>query len=293
MKRLLLLALVVLIAGPAMADTDAIARRLSSGEGVMVVAHRACWNGAPENSVAAIEACVRLGVDMIELDVRNTSDGALVLLHDGTLDRTTDGTGPLSALRLEQVRALRLKDGGGGEAVLTEHQVPTLEEALLAARGRIMVNLVLKVESVVEVMHLLDRLGMADQVLMKLRAEPSSARLRNAPFLGRTHFMPIVGRCARGGRPPCAMELEVPLAAFDLYRPVAYEVAFLGDRVFLREAAGSRRLPGARIWVNSLGEDDRQALADPEGVWGGLIRDGASMIQTDEPEALMKYLGRR
>ena len=278
---------------PAAADTRAITEKMTGSSEVMVVAHRACWNNAPENSIAAIEACVRLGVDMIELDVRNTADGALVLLHDVTLDRTTTATGPLSELTLEQVRSLRLKDGAGGpDAAMTEQTIPTLEEALLAARGKVMVNLDLKVENEGEVMALLDRLGMADQVLMKLAARPDDARMVNAPFLGRTHFMPILGECKDGGRPPCPRVLQAPLSAYDRYQPVAYEISFLRDRQFLQGVIASPRLPGTRIWVNILGEDDRLGLSDPDGVWGALIRDGVTMLQTDEPEAVMRYLGR-
>ena len=284
----------LLAAAPAVADTRAIADRMVNTSEVMVIAHRACWNGAPENSIAAIEACVRLGVDMIELDVRNTADGALVLMHDESLERTTEATGPLSGLTLDQVTALRLRDGAGGaDAALTDQTVPTLEQALVAARGRVMVNLDLKVQNEAEVMALLDRLGMADQVLMKLTALPDAPRMVNAPFLGRTHFMPILGRCAEGGRPPCTMELQAPLAAYEAYRPVAYEISFLRDRAFLQSVIASPRPAGTRIWVNVLGEDDRLGLADPDGVWGALIRDGVSMLQTDEPEAVMEYLGRR
>lgn len=103
-------------------------------ERVMVVAHRACWRLAPENSLHAIDECVRLGVDMIEIDVRRSKDGHLMLMHDGTVDRMTDGSGPIEEMTLDGIQELRLKEGAGGEdAALTEKRVPTLEQALLAA----------------------------------------------------------------------------------------------------------------------------------------------------------------
>src|SRR5207244_9942203 len=59
----------------------------------VVVAHRGVHTSAPENSLASVREAIALGVDMVELDVRTTRDGRLVLLHDETVDRTTDGSG--------------------------------------------------------------------------------------------------------------------------------------------------------------------------------------------------------
>lgn len=99
---------------PAMAAdrADAIRRKFDRpSAGVFVVAHRGCHNAspqqgleaAPENSLAALEHCVRLGVDMMELDVRRSADGALVVIHDATVDRTTDGRGKVADLTLAQL----------------------------------------------------------------------------------------------------------------------------------------------------------------------------------------------
>jgi glycerophosphoryl diester phosphodiesterase len=104
----------------------------------LVIAHRGSSSEAPENTLPAFEAAVRRGADAIELDVRLTADGAPVVLHDATLDRTTERTGPLAAITLAE---LRLVDAGwrftpdagrthpyrGGEA-----RVPTLGEVLWA-----------------------------------------------------------------------------------------------------------------------------------------------------------------
>jgi len=69
---------------------------------VLVVAHRGCWKATAENSLAAIEACIALGVDVVELDARRTVDGALVLMHDATVDRMTNGHGRVEDLTLAQ-----------------------------------------------------------------------------------------------------------------------------------------------------------------------------------------------
>ena len=65
---------------------------------VVVVAHRGDWRNYPENSIPAIESVIRMGVDIVELDLKMTSDSVLVLSHDGTCNRTTTGKGPISTM---------------------------------------------------------------------------------------------------------------------------------------------------------------------------------------------------
>lgn len=285
------------VSDPVLADAGALAQKLQDGSKnapVMIVAHRGCWSNAPENSITAIENCIRLGVDMVEIDVRNTADGALVLMHDTTIDRTTSGSGKVSDISFDALRALKLRQGAGGaDAATTDAVVPTLEEALLAARGRILINLDLKVENEAEVFALVEKLGMNGQILMKLYDTPSDARLINAPFHGKTHYMPIVGVCLPRKAPDCKPQLRAPLAEYARFNPVAYEVSFFDNREFLKQAISSPRAKDTRIWVNSLGKDDERALTDPETAWGGLIEMGVSMIQTDRPEELKAFLQAR
>jgi len=91
------------------------------------IGHRGAAAHAPENTLLSIESALKLGVDLIEVDVQRTSDGSLVILHDKRVDRTTDGTGYLSELTLEEVRRL---DAGSGQ------KIPLLNEVLAAVRGR-------------------------------------------------------------------------------------------------------------------------------------------------------------
>ena len=68
---------------------------------VTVVAHRGDWRNSPENSIQAFKSCIEMGVDMIEIDVRITKDNELVIIHDATVDRTTNGKGKVADLTLE------------------------------------------------------------------------------------------------------------------------------------------------------------------------------------------------
>ncbi|WP_324749424.1 glycerophosphodiester phosphodiesterase family protein [Sphingomonas sp. LY54] len=283
---------------PRIAALAATLHDASPGAPVMVIAHRGCWKNAPENSIAAIEACIRIGIDMVEIDVRRTRDGQLVLMHDPTVNRTTDGIGAVAAMDGAAVRRLRLRRQGGRGTPVTAHTVPTLEEALLAARGRILVNLHLKVPVEDQVMALVDRLGMNAEVLMKRGGHPNTRHVATSPFAGRAYFMPQVRQCAKGPPLACSKRPRVPLAAWKDYDPVAYELVFR-DLSWFEAAAAQARTLDRRIWVSTItpamaaGIDDRAALADPEGHWGRLIAMGASMIQTDEPEALVDWLKHR
>ena len=100
----------------------------------LVIAHRGASADAPENTIAAFELGLEQGADGLELDVHLSADGHPVVIHDFTLERTTDGTGPVSALR---VRELKRLDAGGWRARRFRGQrIQTLQEVLERFRDR-------------------------------------------------------------------------------------------------------------------------------------------------------------
>src|SRR5262249_7476269 len=113
-------------------------------------AHRGYSSDFPENTLPALEAALEAGAHVAEIDVRLTRDGKLVLMHDPTVDRTTDGSGPVSDMSLEEVKKLdagRWFDrkvagktpgaGGGSDGRSGGPPFPTLEEVRAGSRGRI------------------------------------------------------------------------------------------------------------------------------------------------------------
>jgi glycerophosphoryl diester phosphodiesterase len=110
-------------------------RRLEQERGrVWVVGHRGAMGHCPENTLASFERGLALGADWIELDVHLSRDGALVVIHDETVDRTTDGHGPVRDLTLAQLKSL---DAGGWFAPeYAGQRIPTLDEVLAWARQR-------------------------------------------------------------------------------------------------------------------------------------------------------------
>jgi glycerophosphoryl diester phosphodiesterase len=106
------------------------------------IAHRGANETAPENTLAAFHKALDLGADGIELDVRLSADGVPVVIHDATVDRTTDGAGPVAGMDLGQLRALDA--GGWFDPGFTGERIPTLEEVLGVFGGRTWLNLELK-----------------------------------------------------------------------------------------------------------------------------------------------------
>jgi len=110
-----------------------------SARRVIRVGHRGAAGHAPENTVAAIHAGIASGVDFVEIDLRRTADGALVALHDATVNRTTNGRGRVNRLSLQEIKRL---DAGKGT------RIPTIEEALEAAAGQTGLMVELKVRGI-------------------------------------------------------------------------------------------------------------------------------------------------
>jgi glycerophosphoryl diester phosphodiesterase len=110
--------------------------------GPLVSAHRGFSKIAPENTMPALQAAFDAGANLAEIDVRMTADGGLVLMHDALVDRTTSGSGLLSALSLSEVK--QLDAGSWFERSYTGTSVPTLDEVLDWSRGRLALLIELK-----------------------------------------------------------------------------------------------------------------------------------------------------
>jgi glycerophosphoryl diester phosphodiesterase len=100
-----------------------------------IIAHRGASAHAPENTIAAFQLALEQGADGIELDVMLSKDGHLVVIHDDTVDRTTDGKGYVREMTLEELKSL---DAGEGQSI------PTLDEVFETFGGRFIINVELK-----------------------------------------------------------------------------------------------------------------------------------------------------
>jgi glycerophosphoryl diester phosphodiesterase len=139
---------------------------------LLIIAHRGFSGAAPENTLAAFQKAIEAGSDMIELDVHLSRDGEVVVIHDGTLNRTTTGKGKVSDHTLEELK--QLDSGSWFGPAFAGQRIPMLQEVLDLCRNRILVNIELKAEGLgrYTVIDLSDRslqeaekAGMAGQVL--------------------------------------------------------------------------------------------------------------------------------
>lgn len=121
---------------------------------------------APENTLAAFEQAIQIGVDAVELDVRASRDGRVVVIHDSTLDRTTNRTGAVQEMTLAEIR--RADAGSHCGPSYRGQRVPTLEEALDLARNRALALIEIKADYLAErVLEIVDRLDAASHVLIQ------------------------------------------------------------------------------------------------------------------------------
>ncbi len=251
---------------------------------VMVVAHRGDWRNAPENSLWAIRKAIEMGVDMVELDIALTKDSVLMLMHDKTLDRTTNGTGRLEHYTLKEIKQLYLRDGLG---VVTSMRVPTLHEALQITKGRIFINLDKGYQHIKLVYPMLVKENMVSQVVFKGNASWESFSNWLGPLKDSINYMPIIGLEKGNGQ----AEVDAFLVH---YKPYGFEFTLGNTEANLLDFKAIIRR-GIRVWMNSLwshhnaGHEDDKALEDPD-VYSWYLKKGINIIQTDRPALLIDYL---
>lgn len=251
---------------------------------VLVVAHRGDWRHAPENSLQAIQNCIDMGVDMVEIDIRETKDGHLVLMHDETIDRTTNGKGHVKDWTLDSLRTLRLRDGLG---VPTPHGIPTLEEALLTTKDKILVNLDKSYNIFDKCYEVVKTTGTLDQVIIKGAKTREVVEKEFGAYLDEVYFMPII-RLKPGSN-------QVVRDYVKHRQPVAFEFIIPRDTVGLGTYFTDIRKKGAGVWVNSLwphlsgGHDDERAAIDIN-TYQWYLDNQVDIIQTDRPALLLEFL---
>ncbi|MBQ6556096.1 MAG: glycerophosphodiester phosphodiesterase family protein, partial [Bacteroidales bacterium] len=264
------------------------------------------WRNFPENSIPAIESIIRMGADIMELDLKMTKDSVLVLSHDGTVTRCTNfssvfknepgKSARVKDLTLEEIKRLSLKRAHN-IAIDTLH-MPTLREALLCCKGRICVNVDQGYEFYDEVLAVTEELGVTDQILIKGKKPIEVVAAHEAKYPHNMMYMPIVDIQRPSGIELFNSYLEQGVV------PLAYEVCWQNnDDTAFDEACRKILDQGSKIWVNTIwaslcggyGNDDDAAYvaADPGDVYQQYLDKGVSMIQTDRPELLIGWLTKK
>ncbi|MBQ9193809.1 MAG: glycerophosphodiester phosphodiesterase family protein [Bacteroidales bacterium] len=286
---------------------EAIAAQIHdpSSRYVVVTVHRGDWRNFPENSIPAIESIIRMGADIMELDLKMTADSVLVLSHDADVRRCTNfgsvfrdqpGKSALvKDLTLEEIKSLSLKRAHNVE-IDTLH-VPTLREALLCCKDRICVNVDQGYEYYDQVLAITEELGVTDQILIKGKKPIEVVAAHEAAYPHNMMYMPVVDI-----QRPSGMKL------FNSYMeqnvvPLAYEICWQVNDGTFEKVARQIIDQGSKVWVNTIwaslcggdgNDDDAAYLAeDPGQVYQQYLDNGVSMIQTDRPELLIGWLTKK
>jgi glycerophosphoryl diester phosphodiesterase len=188
------------------------------------IGHRGAAGHVLENTLGSIEKAIALGVDFVEVDVRKTKDGKLVIMHDETVDRTTTGTGKLASMTLDDVKRLRTTDG---------QTIPTLADVLALCDKRVGLMLELKAR------------GIADDIVQVVSAGDFSNPLIYASFhhkdLARVRqsvpsatIMPLISRGTISPRIPAKLSTHHVGIRFDrVTKPLVESLHAAGVRIFV------------------------------------------------------------
>lgn len=250
---------------------------------IYIVAHRANTKasmdqGIPDNSIPNIRKAIELGVDMVELDVRTTKDGQLVLMHNATIDATTEGSGAVSSLTLAEIKSHRMTKGGKvyrdskGEYTY----VPTLKEALMETKDKIYVNLDLasKNNDPKKIMQVIMEVGVEDQVM-----------LFGVNAMEYTSIYPLIA---------IHPFIHNPKDVLDYQTVIGAKLFQYGNDIYLEN-----KIPafGVRVhefdclsYSNLLDDYDKQLLNGDYSPLEKFIMSGSDFVQTDVYELVDEYL---
>ena len=243
---------------------------------MLLIAHRGDSVHRPENTLASFRRALEVGADNVELDVQLTRDGKLVVIHDPTLDRTTNGRGPVGEHSLDEIRALSAGYPTRFGDRFRDERVPTLDEAFELLRGRARILIEIKGESVTE-----DERGIEERVVEAV----TKARMNE--HVGIASFLPLaLARCRRIAPELPRATLFAPGTTADIVS-VSREVEaglVLPHKSMLDEAlAGAVVAAGLHLgtWV----------VDDPDEL-DGLARFELTGVATNDPDALLAHLAR-
>ncbi|WP_262248954.1 glycerophosphodiester phosphodiesterase family protein [Parapedobacter soli] len=241
---------------------------------VLVAAHRGAHLSVPENSLPSIDEAIKAGAHIVELDVRQTKDGVFVLMHDKTLDRTTTGTGEVKEKTYEELKQIRLTNHGE----VTAYHIPTMEEALLRAKGKILVDIDFKADGMqarFDAYRQIADLDVTDHVIFFLYDYTEMATLH--AYDPRIKIMP---------RAYDTEQLDEIIKS-GLTDIVHIDASYYNDSLF---HAITQRSP-IRIWANALGTPDQEEAAG-HGGYAKLFEQMKyiNVVQTDFPEKMVVFI---
>lgn len=245
---------------------------------VMVLSHRGGFNTTPENSLSAIQNSTDIGVDIVEIDVQLTSDDILVVMHDETINRTTNGSGSVASYTLEELRQFKLLMPNGS---MSDEGIPTLKEALAYSKDK---------------MHLFIDKG--DDYLAKIYEDLVETNTLNQTIIGGTltwfefnsRYLEIAAEIYYIPRAGTGQSLDYINSFETGISPIAY---FPSCNLISSNNEVFNRIKEINKWVFSttlVGSNCSEEVFVPETIWNWELTQGINGIFTDKSEELIAYL---
>ncbi|BAV07860.1 glycerophosphoryl diester phosphodiesterase [Filimonas lacunae] len=246
-------------------------------EQMLVVAHRADHNNYPENSLPAIQKAIDAGIDIVELDVRETKDKVLVVMHDKDIQRTTNGKGLVSDVTYAELQRFHLLHDGK----VTNAVIPRVEEALRLTKGKIMVDLDFKAGTASAreaTFALVKKLHMQQEVLFFAYDEEDAVAARQLDF-----------------EVPVMLRVHNPAEVHKALQVGGYPVLHIDDSFYSDTLIQQVRLAGLRVWSNALGDYDDKEEVQPGTGFTELFTTQPllNVVQTNYPEQLLAFLRKK
>ncbi len=232
---------------------------------LVIIAHRGSHIKVPENTLAAYQNAINEGADYVEIDLRTTRDGHLVIMHDESITRMTGKKGEIKDLNYNEINDLKIKPVAKGDT--TTYRVPDFADVLNLCKGRINIYLDFKDADVAKTYRLLQQSGMQNNVVVYLNKEEQYGQWKNiAPQV------PLMASL-----PEKANNLQIN-NFLDKKHLNVVDNAYNIDLVKLMH---KRKIA---VWLDVQGTDE-----GPEK-WEQTLKLGVDGLQTDHPEKLIKYL---
>ena len=242
---------------------------------ILVAAHRGMHVNYPENSIPAIQDAIDHHIDMVEIDVQITKDGIPILMHDETIDRTTNGSGKVRKLTYAEICEFNLVDKQGNE---TPYDAPSLAEVLVLGKNKILLDLDLKLKP----RHLKKVL----EVIKEQEAVNSVVFYESRHDVMRkiNKYLPSAMRMTK-----VSMNRRAIKRAMLTVDP---DIVHLGNSErernprFINKVQQLYKKP---VFANALGKLDKAAEQNPDTL-DYFVNKGINIIQTDRPDIVLEYL---
>jgi len=236
---------------------------------IIVIAHRGDHTRAPENSIPAIKNAIKDGADYVEIDLRTTADGRLVIMHDATVNRMTNGIGKISQMNYDSLRALKLFNKNiPNSDTLT---IPNFEEILSVCKNKINIYLDFKDANVEQVYSEILKAKMQNQIVVYINTpQQFIAWRKTAPNI------PLILSLNT--------KIKDSISMANYIKRIDIDILDGNWDEYTIETVRSAFVNGVPVWA------DMQSNQEDEIYWQKGLSLGLLGIQTDHPKELIKFL---